>query len=350
MKSRAPPPGAYARRLEQVSRGLPSSRLAHAGAPARRDLSTLQLRSLPIRTIRTRRPERTVSHDTRPSAGAARSDGKSTQRRNSMRRVFASLFSPSTPRAPSASRSSRASSRSSARRPATSDPSSGPGSSCRNGGGSDLPAASCFIPSGALRAARRSRRCRSRSQSDETVSFPDIVDAMGASGLGTLDMMLPAASSSPGRSSRASTTTPGRRAPRASPRRRSTRRTRLGSPVMTAGTAGILLAPSDPTTSGSTSACGRSPRAPVARSGPRRDGADGSHGGEVLRPELLRADLGGEFVGVALARTTSIEITVEPRQPHRLRRDDRQHDERPELPVREGGDPVQLALSRSRRK
>ena len=114
----------------------------------------------------------------------------------------------------------------------------------RNGGGSDLTGHFVFHPSG--RAAQPGDPSLPFSlASDETVSWSDVVDSMGITGLGSLDVMLPPASSSPVIVTRVyndagAQGTSGFTEDIVDPNQRGG-----GSPVLTGGTTGILVAPSD---------------------------------------------------------------------------------------------------------
>jgi len=181
----------------------------------------------------------------------------------------------------------------------------------RNGGGSNLTGRFVFHPSS--RTAQPGDPSLPFSlQSDETVSWPDVVDAMGASGLGTLDMMLPPASSSPVVVSRVyndagADGTSGFTEDAVDPAQRGS-----GSPVMTGGTTGILLAPSDLTrfrynigvrTLSSGAGCTIWVR-----------DVDGTTVHAVVKsfdPNFFEQTSADEFAGVALSENQSIEITVE---------------------------------------
>jgi hypothetical protein len=114
----------------------------------------------------------------------------------------------------------------------------------RNGGGSDLTGRFVFHPNG--RAAQAGDPSMPFTlDSDQTVSWSDVVDAMGITGLGTLDLMLPPASSSPVIVTRVyndagASGTSGFTEDAIDPTQRGS-----GSPVLTGGTTGILVAPAD---------------------------------------------------------------------------------------------------------
>jgi hypothetical protein len=114
----------------------------------------------------------------------------------------------------------------------------------RNGGGADLTGRFVFHPNG--RAAQAGDPSMPFTlDSDQTVSWSDVVDAMGITGLGSLDLMLPAR-----------LVLAGHRDARVQ-RRRRVGHVRIhrgrrgpaqrgsGSPVLTGGTTGILVAPAD---------------------------------------------------------------------------------------------------------
>jgi len=114
----------------------------------------------------------------------------------------------------------------------------------RNGGGADLSGRFVFHPSG--RAAQAGDPSLPFTlQSDETTSWSDVVDSMGITGLGTMDLLLPPASSSPVIITRVyndagADGTSGFTEDAIDPNERGS-----GSAVLTGGTTGILVAPSD---------------------------------------------------------------------------------------------------------
>jgi hypothetical protein len=181
----------------------------------------------------------------------------------------------------------------------------------RNGGGSALTGHFVFHPSG------RSAQAGDPSlpftlASDETVSWSDVVDAMGISGLGTLDLMLPPASSSPVVVTRVyndagAAGTSGFTEDTIDPAQRGS-----GSPVLTGGTTGILVVPADLTKYRfnigiRTLSSGAGFTLWIRR-------ADGTTAHGELRsydPNFFEQVSGNEFAGVPLQENDSIEIVVE---------------------------------------
>jgi len=181
----------------------------------------------------------------------------------------------------------------------------------RNGGGADLTGRFVFHPNG--RAAQAGDPSMPFTlDSDQTVSWSDVVDAMGITGLGSLDLMLPPASSSPVIVTRVyndagASGTSGFTEDAVDPAQRGS-----GSPVMTGGTTGILLAPSDLTrfrynigvrTLSSGAGCTIWVR-----------DVDGTTVHAVVKsfdPNFFEQTSADEFAGVALSENQSIEITVE---------------------------------------
>src|SRR5262249_11357163 len=116
----------------------------------------------------------------------------------------------------------------------------------RNGGGADLTGRFVFHPTG--RSAQSNDPVLPFTiPSDTTKSWDDIVGEMGITGLGSLDMLLPAqlASSSPVIVTRVyndagAAGTSGFTEDSVDPNQRGS-----GSPVLTSGTTGIMVAPSD---------------------------------------------------------------------------------------------------------
>lgn len=114
----------------------------------------------------------------------------------------------------------------------------------RNGGGAALSGHFVFHPTG--RSAQPGDPSLPFTlAADETTSWSDVVDSMGITGLGSMDLMLPPASSSPVVITRVyndagSEGTSGFTEDAVDPNQRGG-----GSPVLTGGTTGILVAPSD---------------------------------------------------------------------------------------------------------
>jgi hypothetical protein len=181
----------------------------------------------------------------------------------------------------------------------------------RNGGGSDLTGRFVFHPSG--RAAQASDPSLAFSlESDETVSWSDVVDAMGITGLGTLDMMLPPASSSPVVVSRVfndagAAGTSGFTEEAVDPTARG-----AGSPVLTGGTIGILVAPADLTHFRFNIGV-RTLSSGVGFTMWLRRASGATVHGELRSydPNFFEQVSAQEFLGVPLEADDSIEITVE---------------------------------------
>jgi hypothetical protein len=181
----------------------------------------------------------------------------------------------------------------------------------RNGGGSDLTGRLVFHPTG--RSAQSSDPSISFTlPSDHTMSWTDVVGEMGITGLGTLDLLLPPASSSPVVITRVyndagAAGTSGFSEDAVDPTERGS-----GSPVLTGGTTGILVAPEDLTKFRfnigiRTLSSGVGFTLWIRR-------ADGSTAHGELRsydPNFFEQFSADDFAGVAIQANDSIEIVVE---------------------------------------
>ena len=181
----------------------------------------------------------------------------------------------------------------------------------RNGGGSDLTGHLVFHPNG--RSAQPGDPSLPFTlPSDQTMSWSDVVGTMGVTGLGTLDVMLPPASSSPVVITRVyndagAAGTSGFTEDAVDPSQRGS-----GSPVVTGGNTGILVVPADLTkyrfnVGIRTLSSGVGFTMWIRR-------ADGTTAHGELRsydPNFFEQVSADDFAGVPLQPDDSIEIVVE---------------------------------------
>ncbi|HEX4441031.1 MAG TPA: hypothetical protein VH854_13230 [Thermoanaerobaculia bacterium] len=183
----------------------------------------------------------------------------------------------------------------------------------RNGGGADLNGHFVFHPTG--RSAQSNDPVIPFSiPSDTTMSWDDIVGGAGLTGIGSLDMLLPAqnASSSPVLITRVyndagAAGTSGFTEDSVDPNQRGS-----GSPVLTEGTTGILIAPSDLTHFRFNVGI-RTLSSGVGFLLVIRDGNGTTRHSEVRSydPSFFEQIGGDDFAGVALQENDSIEMTLE---------------------------------------
>jgi hypothetical protein len=145
-----------------------------------------------------------------------------------------------------------------------------------------------------------------------TISYPDVIEAMGASGLGSLDLMLPPASASPLIVARVfddggTSGTSGFSQDAVDPAQRGN-----GSPVLTGTTVGILVAPAD-LTRFRYNIGARALSSGVGMTIIVRDAAGvGVHIlQKSLNPNTFIQQTASQFLGVALEPSDSIELRIE---------------------------------------